>query len=231
MLGHLQREQGDAACVDSYQEALVVFERIGAQTEAAVIAFNLGHAYMGDFVPALRDLVQAEQWYRRSLELTHENDQLGQGQTQGQLGYVAWERFKEARQAGQPSEVLSEHLNVALQAYQQSLLMFPPDAVNELAMAHNQLGLIYNYAGQIEQAVAHWREAIRYHEQAGNLYGAAQTRYNVAISYAQAGHFEDAQLFARAALANFEQFGPAAADQVERAQGLVAQIEQAARGL
>jgi tetratricopeptide (TPR) repeat protein len=228
-LGEIQREQGDAACVDSYQEALGVFERIGAQTEAAVIAFNLGHAYMGD-VPALRDLAQAEQWYRRSLELRAEGDRLGRGRVQGSLGLVAYERFKEARQAGQPQAVLLEHLNAALHAYQQALDMMSPDAVNELATCHNELGNIYHEAGQTEQSVAHYREAIRYEEMQGNLYGAAGTRFNVAIAYAQAGRFDDALLFARAALANFEQFGPAAADLAERARGLVAEYEQAARG-
>jgi tetratricopeptide (TPR) repeat protein len=216
--------------VDSYQEALGVFERIGAQTEAAVIAFNLGHAYMGDEVPALRDLAQAEQWYRRSLELTPESDQLGRGKTQGSLGYVAYERFTEARQAGEPESVLLEHLNAALQAYQQALDMMPPDAVNERATIHNALGVIYNHAGQTEQAVAHYREAIRYHEAAHNLYSAAQTRSNVARAYAQAGRFEDALLFARAALVNFEQFGPAAAAEAEQMRGLVAEIERLARG-
>jgi tetratricopeptide (TPR) repeat protein len=230
-LGHLQREQGDAACVDSYQEALGVFERIGAQTEAAVVAFNLGRVYGGN-VPALRDLAQAEQWYQRDLELTPESDRLGRGKTQGQLGLVAYERFKEARQAGEPQAVLLEHLNAALHYYQKQIRLSPPDAVDSLAVAHNQLGLIYDEVpGQIEQAFAHYREAIRFSEQAGALYNAAITRENVALAYAQAGRFEDALLFARAALANFEQFGPAAADRVERARQVIAWIEQqAARG-
>jgi tetratricopeptide (TPR) repeat protein len=227
-LGQIQREQGDAACVGSYQEGYELALRIGDQVEAAVIAFNLGHAYKD--VPALRDLAQAEQWYQHALEGWPEGDQLNRGKTQGSLGLVAYERFKEERQAGEPEAVLLEHLNAALHAYQQALAMLPPDAVNDLATFHNQLGNIYGEAGQTEQAVAHWREAIRFFEQAGALYNAALTRENVAIAYAQAGRFEDALLFARAALANFEQFGPAAGDWIERARGLVAQIEQAARG-
>jgi tetratricopeptide (TPR) repeat protein len=228
MLGHLQREQSDAACVASYQESYELSLRIGDQPLAAICAFNLGHAYKD--VPALRDLAQAEYWYKRDLELTPESDRLGRGKTQGSLGLVARERFKEALQAGEPEAVLREHLNAALQAYQQKQQLDPPDAVDEWAITHNQLGVIYRQAGQTEQAVAHYRESIRYKEQAGNLYGAAGTRYNVAATYAQAGRFDDALLFARAALANFEQFGPAAGDWIERARGLVAEIEQAAGG-
>jgi tetratricopeptide (TPR) repeat protein len=227
-LGHLQLEQSDAACVANYQEGYELALRIGDQTEAAICAFNLGRVYTE--VPALRDLAQAEQWYRRDLELRAEGDRLGRGKTQGQLGQVAYERFNEARQAGEPEAVLRDHWNAALQAYQQALDMMPPDAVDSLAIDHNQLGIIYREAGKTEQAVTHYREAIRFFEQAGALYNAALTRENVALAYAQAGRFDDALLFARAALANFEQFGPAAADRVERARRLVAKYEQAARG-
>ena len=222
-LGHLHLEEGAAACVGNYQEALQVFERIGAQTEVAVLAFNLGNAY-GE-VPTLRDLAQAEQWYRRSLELMPESDRLGMGKALAQLGYVAWERFKEAQQAKQPEVLLLEHLDSALRAYQEALGMLPPDEVQTRARIHNLLGLIYMNAGQTEQAVAHYRESIRYEEQQGNLYGAAQTRENVAIAYAHAGRLADALLFAQAALRNFVQFGPAAADQVARAQQVVDWIE------
>jgi tetratricopeptide (TPR) repeat protein len=227
-LGEIQREQGDAACVASYQESYELALRIGDQAGAAICAFNLGRFYTE--TPVSRDLAQAEQWYQRSLELRAEGDRLGRGRVQGQLGMVALERFKEARQAGEPEAVLREHWNAALQAYQQALDMTPPDAVDSLAVKHNQLGVIYHEAGQTEQAVAHYREAIRYCEQAGNLYDAGRWRENVALAYAQAGRFDDALLFARAALANFEQFGPAAADLAERARGLVAEYEQAARG-
>jgi tetratricopeptide (TPR) repeat protein len=229
MLGHLQREQGDAACVASYQESYELDLRIGEQAGAAICAFNLGRVYGGN-VPALRDLAQAEQWYRRALELYAEDDKLYRAGALGQLGLVAYERFKEARQAGEPEAVLLEHWNAALHAYQQALDMMPPDAVNELATTHNLLGVIYKDAGQTEQAVAHSREAIRYFEQAGKVYDAGVARENIARAYAQAGRFDDALLFARAALANFEQFGPAAAAEAERARQVIAWIEQQARG-
>lgn len=227
-LGEIQREQGAAACVASYQESYELALRIGEQAGAASCAFNLGHAYKD--IPALRDLAQAEQWYRRDLELTPESDSLGRGKTLGQLGLVAYERFEEARQAGAPEEMLLKHLNAALQAYQEALAMTPPDAIDSLAVKHNQLGNIYTSAGQAEPAVAHYREAIRFFEAAGDLYSAALTRENVAIAYADAGQFADALLFARAALRNYEQLGPAAADRVARAQQRITWIEGLARG-
>jgi tetratricopeptide (TPR) repeat protein len=146
------------------------------------------------------------------------------------LGGLADDRFLEARQVGQSREILVEHWSAALQAYEDALAMMPSDAVDALAAYHNELGIIWKEAKQTEQAVAHYREAIRYKEQAGNFYGAATTRLNVAIAYAQAGHLDDALLFARAALHILEQFGSAAADPVAQGQQLIAWIEQRARG-
>ena len=227
-LGEIQRGEGVAACVDNYQKGYDLALRIGDHAGAAACAFNLGHVYSGD-VPALRDLAQAEVWYRRGLELTSDSDRLTRSKGLGQLGLVAHERFKEARHAKQPEAVLLEHWKAARQFYQQSLDLTPPDALNSLACAHDRLGRIYGEAGQTEQAVAHYCQSIRYEELAGNLYGAANTRYNIALAYANAGRFTDALLFAQAALHNYAQFGPAAANEAAEAQQLIAEIEEAMR--
>jgi hypothetical protein len=63
----------------------------------------------------------------------------------------------------------------------------------------------------------------------GNLYRAAQTRGNLAVAYANVERFEDALLFAHAALRNFEQFGPAAVAAAAKVQQIIAWIEGLAR--
>ena len=76
-LGEIQREIGQIDCVKNYEQALSLFEQLGYKTEAAYCAFNLGHAYKN--LRQLRNLNQAEHWYRRSLELHSERDLLGRG--------------------------------------------------------------------------------------------------------------------------------------------------------
>jgi tetratricopeptide (TPR) repeat protein len=178
-------------------------------------------------LPGLRDLERAEQWYRRSLELSAEGDRLGRGQCYHQLGVVAYERFQEARAAGRPEAELLVQLKAALAAHNQALALLPPDAVDDLAVTHNQLGNIYDEAGDLDRALPHWREAIRFNEMQDNFYGAAQTRFNIALALAQAGRLEDARAYALAALRNYETYGPAAAAEVERTRGLLADIEEA----
>lgn len=222
-LAQIQRERGEAECATHYRESLEIDELLGDQPGAAVTAFNLGRAYTE--VPVLRDLDQAETWYRRGLDLRDEVDRLGRARCLGQLGCVARERFKEALAAEAREDELLRLINEAAGFYHQALDLLPEDAVNDRAVTENQLGAIYADAGDLDRALPHYRECIRLDESAGNPFGAAQTRFNVAVCLARAGRFADA----RAALRNYETFGRRAAAEIEKTKGLLAAIDQAER--
>jgi tetratricopeptide (TPR) repeat protein len=224
-LGNIQRELGKSECVDSYEKAIELTERIGDKTEEAICAYNFGNAYKN--IAAIRNIEQAEQWYRRSLELRDEHDKMGQANCLGQLGYVAWERFKEAKAVKKPEKELKSHINDALQYYNKALEMIPLNAVNDLAVIHNSLGGIYYDAGDHDRALSHFRKSIRYNEVAGNLYGAALTRYNVALALIRLDRFVDALDYANAALRNFETYGEGAMEWIQKTRNLIAQIEKA----
>ncbi|MFP5286466.1 MAG: tetratricopeptide repeat protein [Thermoanaerobaculia bacterium] len=216
---------GRAECVPAYEESLELSERIGERAGAATCAFNLGTAFKD--LPALRDLDQAEGWYRRSLELYEEHERHDRGQCVGQLGSVAHERFLDARTAKRPKEELLRHLNEAVKRYHEALDLLPADAVNDLAVSHNQLGLIYRSAGDLDRAVQHYREAIRYDEAQGDLYGAALARFNVALALLDAKRRVDALEYAEAALRGFEPYGAGAAQDIEDTRRLIAAIRGA----
>jgi tetratricopeptide (TPR) repeat protein len=226
--GHLQREQGKPDCVAAFEEAGSLYQRIGDRRAEANAALNLGRAHTE--IPALRDLDQAERWYLRSLELGGERDRLGRSKRLSALGRVAWERFQEARAAERPASELATHLNAALGFYHQTLDLLPPNAVDDLAVAHNQLGICYFAAGSSDNALPHLRAAARYYEAAGDPYGAAHTRFNVAVGLRNAGRLEDALDYARAALRGYATYGDRAAAEMQETQRLIAAIEQAMRG-
>ena len=186
-------------------------------------AFNLGNAY----IDLLHDLTEAERWYRRGLELAPEGDRLYRAGSLAQLGKVALKRFREARLAKQPEAVLLHHLNDAFGFYRQALEMTPSDAIGQLAAVHSALGVIYGDAGQLDRALHHYRESIRYMESAGDLYGAAQTRYNVAVAFLNARRFADARDYAHAALRNFQTYGAGAQQDIQKARDLIALIDEA----
>jgi tetratricopeptide (TPR) repeat protein len=224
LLAHILRERGSAECVEAFQEDYELSLRIGDTVGAAVTAFNLGHAYMS--VEKLRDLDKAKECYGRSLDLRDKRDRPGRGRCLGQLGLVALERFKEARKAKRPKKEVLKDLNEAARLYHEALKMIPEDTVNELAVVHNQLGNIYDAGGDLDRALGHYREAIRYEEMQGDVYGAGQTRFNVAVALADARRFGDALEYAKAALRNFESYGPRAAADIQKGRGLIAKIKK-----
>lgn len=224
-LGNIRRELGRAECVSAYEEALELSERIGERALAAICAFNLGRSF-GE-LPALCDLDRAEGWYRRSLELRDERDRMGRGRCVAQLGLIACERFLEAQTADRSEEELLGYSNEALRRYQEALDLLPPDAVNDLAVVHNQLGVIYRNAGDLDRAVPHYREALRRLEEAGDLYRAALTRFNVALALLAAGRQADALEYAEAALQGLEPYGAGAGEWIENTRQLIAQIRGA----
>jgi tetratricopeptide (TPR) repeat protein len=222
------REQSKAECVVPSQEAISLYQQIGDRVTEAISAFNLGHAYQD--IPAIRNLAQAEHWYRRSLELYDDRDKIGRGNCLGQLGSVAYGRFIEARATKQSDEELLRFINTSIGFYQQALDLFPSNAVDRLAVVYCQLGNIYQDAGDLDRALLHYREAIRYFDAAGDLFNSATARFNVAVTLTQAGRLPDALAYAQAALRNYATFGDRAAAEIQRTQALIEWIERAMRG-
>ena len=222
-LGHILRWQGDPGCLPYYEEALSLCQRISARTEEANLANTLGNTYMD--VPGVRDLGQAERWYQHSLTHRTDSDTLGRAKTLGSLGNLAYERFDEARAAGEPQPALLAHLNTALDRLEQALAFFPADDAEDLATVHNQIGIIYHQAGDTRQALRHYQQSITHKEARGNTYGAGQTRGNIAILLAGDGRYADALLYARAALSDFENVGPGAVQDATRTRNLITRLE------
>ena len=226
-LGHILFEQGDPGCLPRYEEALGLYQRIGARPEEARLAHSLGNAYLK--VPTLRDVDKAEHSYQHSLDLRADHDRLGRAKSFGSLGIVAYERFLDAEAVDAPEPVLVEHLNAALRSHRQALDMTPADALDDLAVIHHRLGVIYGEAGETAEALRHYQQSIWCCETQGSFYNAGITRFNIARLLDDVGRPADALHYARAALDNFERVGPGAAEDVADARRLIADLEQQGR--
>jgi tetratricopeptide (TPR) repeat protein len=206
------------------REAFALSEGIGDRATAAVLALNNGNAFL--YVPGLRDLDQAEHWFRRSLSMLGDEDLLGRAGCFASLGGVALELFFDAVDARQPERVLIEHLNAALDGYQQALDLTPADDHQHRATTEGQLGIIYSHIGDTRQALRHFQQSVQHNEARSDIYGAGQTRCNIAILLDGDGRVSEALLYARAALDNFRQVGPGAAADAAHAEQLIAYLEQ-----
>ena len=226
-LAYLQEEQGNPDCVQTYRQALEV---AGASEDATLqshIAMQLGNAFLS--INSQRDLDEAERWYRRSLELAAGSDERARSRILAQLGRVAYERFDEARLQERPGEELFGFLDESTQLYEQALDTISRTGGPDRAALHHQLGNIYASAGDVERAFHHYRQGIRYSDEAGDMFGAGETRFNVAVVLLEAGRVSDARAYAEAALNNFMHFGERASSAVERARLLISTIERIAK--
>ena len=223
-LGHILSSQDDPGCLPCYEKALSLFRQIGARTDEANLALNLGNNYKD--LPVLRDLDQAGHWYQQSIDYRADQDRLGQAKGLWGLGNLAYERFTEARAAGAPETVQLEHLNAALDKCQQALSLIPADDAEDLAGLHGQLGILYAEDGDTRQALHHNQQSIQYNETRGYIYGAGQARFNVAVLLESDGRRSDALLYARAALHDYELVGPGAAPAAAHTRDFITFLEQ-----
>jgi tetratricopeptide (TPR) repeat protein len=226
-LGDILRFQEDPGCLPPYQEALALAQRIQDTAWESTLAASLGNAYLE--VPGLRDLDQAQRWYQHSLDLTPEHNRVGRARSLRSLANVAYKRFEEARDARQPEPVLLGHLNAALDGCQQALGLLPAEDAENLAAVHNQLGIICGQAGDTRRALHHYQQSIKFKETRGDIYGAGLTRYNIAVLLQDDDRLDDALLYARAALYDFERTGPGAAREAAQAGDLITRLEHATR--
>ncbi len=235
-LGHIQRENGNPACVEHYREAIRLYQRVQDEPAEAVAEFNLGHAYRE--IPATRHLDVAGAAYQRSLELRGPNDVLGRSKCITQIGMVRHERFNDARERKEPAETLLGHAQAAEKHYLEARQLGADDDLTELAPLHNQLGNLYSEAGQLDDAREHLEEAAHYFEKTRNRFGAGQTRFNMALMYAREafgdsplslrrGNLLRARAYAEAALRDFQHYEGRAAAEEARARRLLDEISQA----
>lgn len=223
-LGKIQVELELPEAVETLKESLAIFDRFGESTEAAVCALNLGSAYAS--ITNIRDLAEAERWYRVSFDLCDERDQKTQVSVVANLASVNYERFKEAVEAGSPQAVLLQHINVARRFYELTLTLLPPDDIEGLRKVHLKLGDIYSVGSDTELALSHYLDSLRHAEALDDLYSAAIARSSIAITLKDADRLPDALEYAYAAVRNYEAFGDRTTDERRRLEGLIADIKR-----
>ena len=207
-----------------YKEALALAQRIDRRPAEAQYAGNLGNVYLG--LPGLRDLDQAEHWFRRSLSLRTDDDRFGRAGNFNSLGTVAMARFDDALVANEAEPVLLEHLNAALHSFHQALDLTPVGDHAQRSLTENHSLQYLLGAGHTSQALRHYQQSIKHAEARGDVYSAGTARYNIAMLLADDGRVSDALQYARAALRNYQQAGSGAADRADRVHQVIADLEQ-----
>lgn len=223
-LGIAQFERLNPDCVAVLKESFELCKKTDHKRTAADCAFNLGHVYTG--IVGIQDLNEAKRWYEKSLELREEHDRSGRGLSFHELGQVAYARFQKGLASGEPEKRLVNHLNEAIHFALQALETLPSDDVTRIFFVHHLLGNIYDDAGQLEEALSHYREALNLSERQMDDIKSALLRREIARALLKANRYDDALLYAQGALKNIEKYGDGAAEDIRKTQGLIAEIEK-----
>ena len=223
-LGRIQSEMGQPDCISSYQEAKDLSHRIADYLNEAEVCIDIGNAYKN--LPTLRNLEKAESWYQLSLELRPESDRVGRGKCHNQLGIVAHIRMKEAQQAISSGNQIQEFFDDAVRNLKKALELKPSSDIYDLAVTHTHLGNVFGDGGQFEESLYHHRKAAKFFEATNAFYDAASVQFNFAITSVHLRRFDDALLYARAALHNFESYGQGAEKDIADIKKLIEGITQ-----
>jgi tetratricopeptide (TPR) repeat protein len=226
-LGQVQLEQDQTKCAKAFREAIELDRRIGNNIGEAMSALNLGNSYLA--ISELRDLDEAEYWYKYGLQILGSANDTSRSRCIAQLGFVHWLRFVDARAKGSFANELLRYLNAARSAYHEVIELLPAGPATELAIAHGQLGLIYDAAGDLEKAMSYWIKALQHDESVGDRYGSGKIRRNIAMAWATRSRLDMALLWARASLVDFQACGSSGRDMAEHVQRLIDRIEEQQR--
>lgn len=206
------------------KEAVELAERLGDWQRAWDWCYELGANYTE--IRGIRDLARAERWLRRGAEsLPAASPE--RARFLAALGLVAWERFRTARAGERPESELIRHLTDARQYYLRAIEHDDPNDYGQLASHNLQYGHASYSMGDIDRALPHYREAIRYDQLQHNTFGAAKTRFNLAIALRDAGRLGEARRYAVAAFGELRKIsGPVTEDLLDRARRLVLSLEE-----
>ena len=225
-LGLLQRELGHPECIQSLKQSMTISNWIGDSYHEKHSTFAVGVAYFS--VDEVRDLRRAERWFNRYSDLLEVHETWERSILFNEFGNLARERAYQALREGGSQEDARTHLQEAVEAYHQALELTPSHANGSLVFKHNSLSTAYRELRNIDASLKHSREAIKFAELAGDLFEAGHARFNAAITSLKNERYDDARLYAQAALNNFGTFGQGAAAETSNTHALLTDIERAA---
>jgi tetratricopeptide (TPR) repeat protein len=205
------------------EEAIELCEKLGEDIRAADWSYDLALNYTE--APGIRDLSRAEKWLRRGLEYLPDQHP-AKAKFLAALGQVSWERFRAARQGERPESELIRHLADSRQYYQRAIEHDASSDYESLAKHNLQYGHASYSMGDVDRALPHYREAIRYDQLRRHTFGAAKTRFNLAIALRDVGRLGESRKYAVAAFGELQRIeGPISEDLFDRARKLVMNIE------
>jgi len=185
---HFEANRFEAA-IQSWQQALIIYQEIGDHQEEAISLNNLGYAYH-----LLRDYQKAINFYKQSLAIFQ------------QIGNHEGEA-KSLNDLGNAYGCLGDHQK-AIDFFQQSLLIAHQIGNRWIeADSLGNLGSAYHFLGNSQKAIDYHQQSLEISQQIGNRQGEAHSLIILVMTYLSQGDHQRAIDFLQQSLAIFQQIG------------------------
>ncbi len=210
---------------EAEDQAFELAMRAEAFDQASVWCLETGASYTES--PSIKNLDRAELWLKRGFELADDRPAL-RAKLFALLGQAFWQRFREDRRNERPVAELKNHLTHGLRSYEMAIEHTRNDDPRRLSELWLYYGHVHYSMGQIERAIPHYRQSIRYDVENGDACSAARTRFNIAIALRDLGRLGEARRYATQAYNESLELGGLAPENiVERSRRLIQLIERA----
>jgi tetratricopeptide (TPR) repeat protein len=226
-LGQLLQLRNRPDCLEPFREALEISRRARLRRDEAIVTQALGTALRQTASQPALD--EARRRQEQALALIADSDPIGRANALSELGQLTLIQMVAAQLRGVPAAALDGMIAEAGGRFAEALALIPPEAAPARRTVLLRIGQVYSMAGELDVARKHFEEAIRLAEAGGDRYNAGGSRLSLAVVFGQGRRIEDALLYARAALADFEATG-SADDLAATARELIGSLERRLAG-
>lgn len=207
------------------REAIAIYRNAKDSKREAGALFMLGNVYLRGADAAGLD--EAERCYLLSTRLGDRDDD-NEIKCLGQLADVSFRRFiTDCEEAERDSESMTRHYLEAIQRYTAYIEVLPEDDIHHRAVGYARLGTLEaRGTAETPLAIAHLHRAIDLFEFEGDRYQTGILKQEISEIFGARGYYEEALLYARAALEDYETYGARERDRVELMTRMIAGIER-----
>ena len=217
-LATVEIKLNDPACVGHLTEAGRLMNGVEHPDQLlAAMHYHLGMAYQD--VDAIHDLNRAYAEYGKSEELQHPNNRTNQAKCVSQRAQILVEAGRD------DPEHAAAYLAEAMRDTVTALQLFAPDDAANQAIVHARIGQIYRISGRWSDALGYDTAARALSEAAGDVFGQATGRLNVALDLHGLGRPDDGRVYAAAAAQAFAALGERGRAGADLARQLLAELD------
>jgi hypothetical protein len=216
-LAMVEVDLNDPACIDHLTEA----GRLADGTEhrdqlLAAMHYHLGRAYQN--VTAVRNPTRAYQEYGQSAGLQHPDDLMNRAKCISQQA----ETLLQARP--DDPDLATANLKGAMRQCLVALQLFPSEDFADHAVVRQRIGRICRMTGRWADALTYDTASRALAEAAGDTFGQATSRLNMALDLRGLSRLDDGRVYAAAAAQAFTALGERGREGAEQARQLLAEL-------